>query len=89
MGYPANTTARPGPRARGKEERAEALTGDRPGAPGKMAITREDAAKLGAIKLRAAKVTAAPTAADFNALVDDIRTVAAILNGMGANLTWL
>jgi hypothetical protein len=89
MGFPPRTDSRASPRQRGQQERAEALTGDRAGAENRKAITRDDAARLGAVKLQSALVSAAPTAADHNALVNDIRALAAVLNGMGANFTGL
>lgn len=89
MGYPIRTTGRASPQQRGQLERAEALTGDRAGAADKKAITREDAATLGIVKLQSALVSAAPTQADFNALVRDVHALAAALNAMGAKFTGL
>jgi hypothetical protein len=88
MGYPTQTRARPTPQQRGQQERAEVLTGTR-STPDKKAITREDAGAFGAVKLKAAHVSASPTAADFNALVDDMRALAAVLNTLGARFTGL
>lgn len=85
MGYPTTPIVKQDPRARGQKERSEALTGFRNDeAPLKEAVTRGDAAALGIIKLQAMKIDAAPTAAQYNALVDDIRQLAAALNKMGA-----
>lgn len=90
MGYPpAQAKTRATPQQKGQLERAESLTGFGGAVPEKKAVTREDAGALGAVKLKAAHVTAAPTAADFNALVDDVRALAMLLNKLGANFTGL
>lgn len=90
MGYPTRTEVRITPQQRGQAERAEALTGSRNGAaPEKQAVTREDVGSLGAVRLLSAKVSASPTAAEHNALVEDIRQIAAALNAMGARFTGL
>lgn len=90
MGYPFRTGTRTTPQQRGQDERSEALTGSRSGAaPEKRAITREESGALGAVRLNSAKVTAPPTADEHNALVDDLRAIAAVLNAMGAKFTGL
>lgn len=89
MGYPTRTDVKPTPQQRGQLERAESLTGFGGASPDKKAVTREDVAALGAVKLKSAHVSAAPTAAEFNALVDDVRAIAALLNTMGATFTGL
>lgn len=89
MGYPIRTGARTTPQQKGQQASAEALTGFGGAAPEKKAITREDAGALGAVRLLSAKVTAAPTAAEHNALVEDLRAIAALLNTMGSNFTGL
>lgn len=85
MPYPVRTGVKPTPQQRGAAERSEALTGSRgAGAVDKKAITREDAAAKGTQLLRSVHVSAAPTAAQHNALVDDIRAIASVLSAMGA-----
>ncbi len=87
MGYP-NTPqprVRVSPRAKGQQERAEALTSIRNDeAPEKRAVLRGDA-DTGAVKLLANRITAAPTMEQYNALVEDVRQVCVALNRMGAN----
>ena len=88
MGYPVKATPKATPRARGQEERAEALTGLRNDeAPEKLAVTRGDLAKLGNIKLLSNKVSAAPTLEQHNALIEDVRQIASLLNSMGAKFS--
>lgn len=90
MGYPTRTDIKPTPQARARAERADALAGSRSNAaPDKQAVTRADMASLGAVELTSAKVTTTPTAAQHNALVDDVRALAAALNAMGAKFTGL
>lgn len=88
--YPSKPLPRESRKDRALKERAESLTGTRSGVGDeKRAVTQEEAAQLGIVTLRAAYVTAAPTAAQHNALVDDIRAIAATLNAMGAKFTGL
>lgn len=89
MTYPTRTGTRPPPQTKSQDEKSKLLTGMNGDVPAKLAVTRGDAGALGTVKLLSAKVTSAPTAADHNALVSDIRALAAVLNGMGANLTGL
>lgn len=90
MSYPTRNDVKPTPQARARAERVDALAGTRNDtAPDKQAVTRGDMASLGAVRLTSAKVTASPTAADHNALVDDVRAIAAALNAMGAKFTGL
>lgn len=73
-------------------ERADTLSGARnssPAAETKMAITRQDAAQQGVIKLQSQYVTTTPTAEQHNALVHDLLQVALVLNKMGAKFTGL
>lgn len=85
MPYPIRTGSKLTPKQVGATERAEALTGSRGNvAPEKRAITREDAGAKGTQVLRATHVSAAPTAAQHNALVDDMRALATVLAAMGA-----
>lgn len=67
-------------------ERMQDLTGDRNNPQGR-AVTVGMAQALGAVAIKAKRLSAAPTAADYNALVDDIATIAATLNAMGARFT--
>lgn len=84
MGYP-EARPRPDPKARALVERTEVLTGTRSGAaPEKQALTREDAAARGIVKLKATRVTAAPTMDQYNALLEDVQQVAIALNALGA-----
>lgn len=87
MSYPTRNDIKPTPQQRAQNERAQALTGSSGNLPGKKAVTRDDVASLGSVKLRSAHISAAPTAADHNALVDDVRAIAAALNAMGARFT--
>lgn len=92
MGYPNRTDAKPSPQQRGKQERAEALTGSRSGASQeKRAVTREDTAAQGVVKLLSTRLTASDsvTIDSHNAVVDDIRAIAAALNAIGAKFTGL
>lgn len=90
MGYPNQAGGRTSPSRRGQDERAAALVGDRGrGAEDLKALVRGDAAAAGLIALQATTVSAAPTAAEHNALVADIRAVAAVLNRLGAKFTGL
>ena len=89
MSYPTRTDVKPTPQQRAQNERAQALTGSGGNQPEKKAVTRADVASLGTIKLLSAHVSAAPTAADHNALVDDVRAIAAVLNAMGAKFSGL
>lgn len=87
MSYPT-ASARAQRNTTATTEKVESLTGQRGASAGK-AVTLGDAASLGAIAIRCTHVSAAPTAADFNALVDDVRALAAVLNNMGARFTGL
>lgn len=84
MGYPTGRL-RPDPRVKAQAERTEVLTGTRSGAaPEGKAVTREDAAQRGMVKLTATRATAAPTMDQYNALLSDMQQVALALNAMGA-----
>jgi hypothetical protein len=61
-------------------ENLQTLTGERGDGDGR-AITRGD---LGALTLTAVNVAAAPTAAEYNALVADMRAIAGLLARLGA-----
>ena len=89
MGYPSRNGGRAAPNKASQSERVDTLLGDRGKAsPELRAVIRQDAADAGTIALQSAIVTAAPTAEQHNALVQDIRDLAAVLNRMGANFTW-
>lgn len=65
-------------------ERLQVLVGER-GTPQATAVRRGDVARIGVIALTAAHAAGAtPTAAEFNALVDDVKTLAAIIERIGA-----
>lgn len=86
--YPSQPKKRMEVKDRVQIERAESLTGTRPGVgQEKRAVTQENAAALGVVRLMCEKVTDTPTLAQHNALVDDIRALAATLNAMGAKFT--
>lgn len=89
MSYPTKGIAKPAPNISSQQERLQALLGDR-GKTGDMkAITRADVAALGTINIKSVLVTAAPTAAQFNDLVTDLKTIAALLNKLGARFDGL
>lgn len=91
MGYPntGRNNLRITASARATTEKVEALIGERRNnTPEQQAITRKDPASLGTLALTSTLVAAAPTAADHNALVKDVQALAAVLNAMGAKITW-
>jgi len=89
MAYPTRTSSRPAPQRGSQEERLGAILGDRGlRDPNLRAVKREDAADAGVIPLQSTLVTAAPTMEQHNALVADMRALAAVLNRLGANITW-
>lgn len=66
-------------------ETLQALAGERgPGSGALRAVRRGDVQRVGAIALTSAHVTSAPTAADFNKVVDDIKALAALIERMAA-----
>jgi hypothetical protein len=90
MGYPTRNAGKPGPHIRAQDEKLQGLIGGRgKDGAGHKAVTHGDAAELGTIAIASQKVTAAPTAAQFNALVDDVHALATVLNAMGAKFTGL
>lgn len=89
MTYPTRTGTRAPPQVAAQDEKARQLTGMNGTVPDRLAITRGDASGLGVLSLKAKHVAGTPTADQYNALVDDIRTLALVLNAMGANLTGL
>lgn len=90
MGYPTSTGAKTAPNRAAQDERAAALVGDRGRRAAELrAVTLKDAADAGVIELQARTVTAAPTAAEHNALVADIKAIAAVLTRLGAKFSGL
>lgn len=88
MGYPKGSP-RAQPNVQRQRERMEALVEDRgPDRPQTAAVTRDSLAALGTVKLRSTFITAAPTQADYNNMVEDMRALASLLNKLGANYTW-
>lgn len=87
MGYPKSNGARPQPRTSVQGERLDALTGALGAKAGKEAVTREEFLSLGTTAIKCKYATAAPTMAEYNALVDDVRALAALLNKLGAQFT--
>lgn len=88
MAYP-KTGARGRGNAGAQSERLDRLLGQRGENNDGEAITRGAAASQGFVAIQSKLVSAAPTAAEHNALVADVRALAAILNAMGAKLTGL
>lgn len=88
MGYPNKSGAKLSPSAAAEQEKIQSLLGERGAKPGLQAVKRDDLAALGTIIIKSVHLTAAPTAADFNNLVDDMKAIAAVLNAAGAKLTW-
>lgn len=90
MGYPNKRPGNPSPNLQRQNEKLQSLVGDRgTGREEKLAVTRENAANLGTLQLLSANAAGAtPTAAEHNALVTDVRALAALLNAMGAKITW-
>jgi len=90
MGYPDKRAGNPSPSLRRQGEQLQALVGDRgAGREDKLAVTRDNAATLGTLQLLSANAAGAtPTAAEHNALVADLRALAAVLNAVGAKITW-
>lgn len=90
MGYPDRSQRRPGPAIGAQDERVQGLLGERgKDNVGLKALTRADMAALGEVAILSSHVTAAPTMAQHNALVDDVHALAALLNKMGARFTGL
>lgn len=89
MGLPTGTSNAPDIRRVVREEIAaalktqveslQAMTGER-GTAAMRAVRRGDVARIGSITLNSAHAAgAAPTAAEHNALVDDVKALAAVL----------
>lgn len=85
MPYPTRTGSKQTPKERGIAENLESLAGfQNNGAVERKAVTRQDASSMGVQVLRAARITSAPTADQYNALVDDMHALVAVLTAMGA-----
>lgn len=84
--YPIRTGSKVAPQDVALNDRARELTGEEGKASEKAAVKRSDVSALGNIKLQSNLIAGTPSAADHNALVNDLRTIAAILNAMGANI---
>lgn len=90
MGYPKRVaTPRPQPNINAQTEQVQALTGALGAQAGKEAITREMFASFGTIAIKSRNASAAPTQAEYNALVEDVHSIANLLNLLGANFTRL
>lgn len=87
MGYPTKTGPRLQPRDSAQSEKLDALTGALGANAGKEAVTKEQFASLGTTAIRSRYASAAPTQAEYNALVDDVRALASLLNKLGAQFT--
>lgn len=89
MGYPGKRMPRPQPNISKQTEDVQALTGALGAKAGKEAVTREEFASMGVITINSRLASAAPTQAEYNALVQDVHALALLLNQLGANFTGL
>lgn len=90
MGYPKRTNnGRPQPNISAQTEQVQALTGALGASAGKEAVVRENLSAHGLIAVRSRLAAAAPTQAEFNALVEDVHAIAVLLNQLGAGFTGL
>lgn len=66
-------------------EKLQAMTGERGPDDGSLkAVRRGDLARIGAVALGSAHAAGAtPSAAEFNALVDDVKTLAGLIERIG------
>lgn len=88
MAYPTRkSTARVQPNIAAQTEKIQALTGALGAQAGKEAVTREMLASFGTVAMRSISAAAAPTQAEYNALVEDVHAIANLLNQLGANFT--
>lgn len=88
MGYP--TGKRPPrlqPNISKQTEDVQALTGALGAKAGKEAVTSGKFASMGPINIKSRFASAAPTQAEYNALVQDVHSLALLLNQLGANFT--
>lgn len=69
------------------QEKVEIMNGER-GLPSRplSAVTRQDLSGLGSLSLVSAHSVAAPTKAEFDAVVDDIATINTLLTAIAARL---
>lgn len=89
MTYPTTSKPKVNRTAKVDFERLQALAGERKNdTPDQQAVTQGDAASQGTIQLTSTILTAAPTMANYNALVADMRALSGVLNAMGAKITW-
>lgn len=93
MGYPTTSQPKPQPNLQRQADALQALVDDRGRSTGdartdQRAVTRGAVAGLGTVELQAVLLTGAPTAADYNKLVQDQRALAALLNQLGADFRW-
>lgn len=93
MGYPLSSRPKPQPNLQRQADSLQALVDDRGRSTGdarddQRAVTRGDAAQQGTVELQAVLLTGAPTTADYNKLVTDLRALAAVLNQVGADVRW-
>ena len=88
MAYPTGKRApRPQPNITAQTEQVQALTGALGAKAGKEAVTREMLASFGAVVMQSRSVAAAPTQAEYNALLEDVHAIANLLNQLGASFT--
>lgn len=88
MGYPkGNRTPKPQPNISKQTEDVQALTGALGAKAGKEAVTSGKFASMGVITINSRFVSAAPSQAEYNALVQDVHAIALLLNQLGANFT--
>ena len=85
--YPIRTGPKPPPQDVSVQDASRRLTGQEGESNPGAAVTRGAVGALGIVKLQSSTVTGSPSAADHNALIADIRLLANILNGLGANIT--
>lgn len=93
MGYPLSSTPKPQPNLQRQADALQGLVDDRGRSTGdartdQRAVTRGAVAELGTVELQAVLLSGAPTAADYNKLVTDLRALAAALNLVGADFRW-
>lgn len=94
MGYPTNKPPLDPPNKKRQAEALQGLVDDRGTSTGdtrddQRAVTRGNLAAHGTIALTSAYAAGAnPTAAEHNALVEDVRALAGLLRALGAGITW-
>lgn len=94
MGYPNRKIQSPAPNIAAQAEKLQGLIDDRGSTGGssrkeQVAVKVGDLSGYGGITLTSAYAAgAAPTAAEHDALVTDVRALAGLLRKMGADITW-